>query len=235
LLDAISHLRYSGRMGQYYQDVVTWYGPEVAARVRRTGWDPSLDPHRKMDELLMDSTAYAGIASGVRAGVSGVRSASSALGSACRVPVSAPGATGRLVHLTDEAGQAGIGTSQQIIGRHGIFAVSENVGAESTGMKVLRTGLTPSRTVQSVPIPDAATGLFQRPVPIGPYSGWKYFGGVHYASPGSISTATGAFTPFSTIIGPNVLIYGPDALFYGGVGAAGGIYWYGTSGQEPRP
>jgi hypothetical protein len=29
-----------------------------------------------------------------------------------------------------------------------------------------------------------------------------------------------------------MLIYGPDVLFYGGVGAAGGIYWYGTSKQK---
>jgi len=159
-------------------------------------------------------------------------------GSAIPVPgpqelgVEAPANAGRLVHLTDEAGRAGIGSSQQIIGRHGIFAVPESVAAESTAMKVVRTGLTPARTAQAVPIPDAAVPLFQRPVPIGPYSGWKYLGGVQYASPGSISTATGAFTPSATIIGPNMLIYGPDALFYGGVGAAGGIYWYGTSGQE---
>jgi hypothetical protein len=136
------------------------------------------------------------------------------------------------VSLTDDAGRAGIGSSQQIIGRHGIFAVPESAAGQSTAMKVVRTGLTAARTAQAVPIPDAAVPLFHRPVPIGPYSGWKYLGGVQYASPGSISTATGAFTPSSTIIGPNMLIYGPDAAAYGIIGAAGGVYWYGTSGQE---
>jgi hypothetical protein len=137
-----------------------------------------------------------------------------------------------LVHLTDTTGLSGITDSQTIIGNHGIFAVPESVAEESTLVKVLRTGLTPSRTAEAVPIPDAAAGIFQSPTPIGPYSAWKYFGGVQYTSPGSISTVTGAFTPSSTIVGPNMLIYGPDVLFYGGVGTAGGLYWYGTSGKK---
>lgn len=152
---------------------------------------------------------------------------------AAPVPGNAVGVPGsQLIHLTDEAGQAGIRSSQLIIGRHGIYAVPESVAGESTALKLARTGLTrPSRTKQFVPIPDAAASIFQRPVPIGPYSGWKYVGGVRYAPAGSISTATGAFTPSSTIVGPNLLIYGPDVLFYGGLGATGGLYWY--AWQEP--
>jgi hypothetical protein len=136
-----------------------------------------------------------------------------------------------LVHLTDTAGATGISESGSIVGRNGIFAVPSYVADESTAMKVLRTGLTPARTTDGVPIPSAAEGLFQQPVPIGPYSAWKYFGGVRYASPGAISTATGAFTPVPSLLGPGSLIYGPDALFWGGVGTAGAIYGNSGGGQ----
>lgn len=95
-------------------------------------------------------------------------------------------------------------------------------------MKVLRTGLTPGKTTHFVPVPQSATGLFQRPIPIGPYSAWKYAGGVHFAPPGSINMTSGAFTGSTSLIGPRVLIYGPDVLFYGGIGTAGGLYLYGA-------
>jgi RHS repeat-associated protein len=136
-----------------------------------------------------------------------------------------------LVHLTDTAGATGISEAGSIVGRNGIFAVPSYVADESTAMKVLRTGLTPARTTEAVPIPSAAEGLFQQPVPIGPYSAWKYFGGVRYTSPGAISTATGAFTPVPSLLGPGTLIYGPDALFWGGVGTAGAIYGQSGGGQ----
>lgn len=164
----------------------------------------------------------------VSRGVSLASGTGSILGTATRR--AAKGTPG-LVHLTDQAGLAGISQSGSIVGRHGIFAVPEFVTAESTAMKVARTGLSPAKTANFVPIPPGAQGLFQQPVPIGPYSAWKYFGGVRYAQPGAISTATGAFTPASSLIGPKALIYGPDALFYGGAAAAGGIYLYGGGGQ----
>lgn len=86
----------------------------------------------------------------------------------------------------------------------------------------------PAQTTNFVNIPEAATGLFTRPVPIGPYSAWKYFGGVRYAPSGSLNMSTGALTPGGSMIGPRTLIYGPDALFYGGAAAIGGAYYYGT-------
>jgi hypothetical protein len=155
--------------------------------------------------------------------------ATDGLGNLYGAGASGVGNAGRLVHLTDTAGLEGITSSGTIIGRHGIFALPECAAAENTAMKVFRTGLMPAQTTQAVRIPTAAEALFQRPLPIGPYSSWKYFGGVQYASPGSISTASGVFTPSSTFVGPNVLIYGPDALFYGGVGTAGALNWYSSS------
>ena len=134
----------------------------------------------------------------------------------------------KLIHLTDAAGEAGIGASNSLRGTHGIFAVPSNVTVESTAMKVGRTGLTPDKTTNFVNIPEAANSLFTRPVPIGPYSAWKYFGGVRYAPAGSINMSTGTFSASGSLIGPRTLIYGPDALFYGGAAAIGGAYYYET-------
>ena len=72
---------------------------------------------------------------------------------------------------------AGIGASNQIIGRQGIFAVPAAVADESTLWKVLRTGIWPANTTNAIPIPEAATALFRRPIPIGSYSLWKYWEG----------------------------------------------------------
>jgi hypothetical protein len=77
---------------------------------------------------------------------------------------------GRLIHLTDEAGEAGITATNSLRGNHGIFAVPSSVAGESTALKVARTGVMPAQTTNFVNIPEAATGLFTRPVPIGPYS-----------------------------------------------------------------
>ena len=71
-----------------------------------------------------------------------------------------------LVHLTDDAGLAGINQSGSIVGSHGVFAVPGYVTAESTAMKVARTGLSPAKTAQYVPIPQGAQQLFQQPMPI---------------------------------------------------------------------
>jgi hypothetical protein len=104
------------------------------------------------------------------------------------------GGGGNLIHLTDAAGEAGIMTSNSLNGRRGVFAVPAYVGSESTALKVARTGLIPAQTSNFVSVPQAATGLFRRPVPIGPYSAWKYFGGVRFSPPGSVSMSTGAFS-----------------------------------------
>lgn len=138
--------------------------------------------------------------------------------------------TPSLIHLTDESGLAGIITDSAIIGGNGMFAVPESVANESTAIRVLRTGLSPSKTENFVQIPNIATNLFSRPLPIGPYSAWKYFGGVQYAPAGSLNIATGAFTPVPSLLGPKMLIYGPDVLFYGGVATAGGTYYYTSQG-----
>ena len=65
-----------------------------------------------------------------------------------------------LIHLTNDAGMAGIGASGQIIGRQGIFAVPASVADESGLWKALRTGIWPSNTANAIPIPEAAAVLF---------------------------------------------------------------------------
>jgi RHS repeat-associated protein len=132
----------------------------------------------------------------------------------------------RLFHLTNGAGKAAIEESCQIAGRRGIFAVPQAVASAGTAMKVFRTGLVPSKVAHAVPIPPTATGLFRRPIPLGPYSAWKYFGGNYYAPPGVINTVTGGFTRTSAIFGPKFLIYSPDVLMYLGLLAVGGLYRY---------
>lgn len=135
-----------------------------------------------------------------------------------------------LVHLTDDAGDIGIAKTGTIKGSHGIFAVPPEVAAEATTLKVLRTGLTPGKTKNAVPIPDEALALFNRPIPIGPYSAWKYFGGVRYSPAGTINTTSGTLSPTSTLIGPKVLIYGPDGVFYVGIATVCGLYIYEQTG-----
>jgi hypothetical protein len=135
-----------------------------------------------------------------------------------------------LIHLTNPKGKVGINETGELRGSHGIYGVPEKAATEGTPMRVIRTGLPPSQPTQQVPIPDAALGNFKRPVPIGPYSAWKYFGGVWYARPGSINMTTGVLTPSSSLIGPGVLIYGPDVLFYvvvgTAIGSAGYLYYW---------
>lgn len=122
-------------------------------------------------------------------------------------------------------------TSNSLNGSRGIFAVPSYVANESTALKIARTGLMPAQTSNFVNVPQAATSLFQRPIPIGPYSAWKYFGGVRYTPSGSINVSTGTFTPRSSLIGQKTLIYGPDAILYGGGAALGGYYLYNQSSQ----
>jgi hypothetical protein len=132
----------------------------------------------------------------------------------------------RLVHLTSEEGFAQITQSGQLIGRHGIFAAPEGITTQGTALRSVRTLLMPANTAQTVPIPKQAIPLFQRPVPVGPYSGWHYLMGTRFAPPGTIDLSSGVFAPGETIIGPRVLIYGPDALLYGGAAGYGGLRLY---------
>ena len=107
-----------------------------------------------------------------------------------------------------------------------------HVAKESTALKVLRTGLyPPAKTKVPVAIPDKALALFKRPVPVGPYSAWKFFGGVRYAPAGSLSTASGTLSRAGALVGPKVLIYGPDGIFYIGIATAGGLYVYAQTGD----
>jgi hypothetical protein len=140
-----------------------------------------------------------------------------------------PPAPSGLIHLTNDTGLGGITRTSTIIGQHGIYAVPDYVAGESTAMKVLRTGLMPGNTQNAVPIPNAATSLFQRPLPIGPYSAWKYFLGVRYAAPGVINTVDGSFTATPSLIGPRTLIYEPDGLFYG---TGAGLYLRANQGGK---
>jgi RHS repeat-associated protein len=170
------------------------------------------------------------IALGIAYDVAGARAAAGLLGRVGSIGGATARTEAQLVHLTDQAGLAGISKpGASIEGPRGIFAVPAQVARESTALKVLRTGLPPSKTAVSIPIPPSAAGLFQRPLPIGPYSAWKYLGGVRFAPPGGINAVSGAFTPSASLVGPRVLIYGPDVLFYS-YGAAGfGLYQSGKS------
>ena len=133
--------------------------------------------------------------------------------------------SGNLIHLTNAQSESRILSSGILTGRRGIFAVPENIATESTGMRILRTGLMPSDTTTFVRVPKVMAGLFKQPVPLGPYSLWKYLGGVRYAPPGSINITKGTFMHGPTLVGPKTLMYGPDVLFWGGVGT----YWYNQS------
>ncbi|HEY8748160.1 MAG TPA: hypothetical protein VIM11_09315 [Tepidisphaeraceae bacterium] len=149
-----------------------------------------------------------------------------ATGAAASAVAAEGGEAQALVHLTDAAGVQGIGETGTIIGEHGIFALPESAAGQSTLTKVIRSGLMPARTAEAVPIPAGAQGLFQRPIPVGLFSGWKYFSGVRFAPAGTISTASGEFITGSSLIGPRTLIYGPDLLINGTATGLTGLYLY---------
>ena len=133
----------------------------------------------------------------------------------------------RLVHLTNKIGYKGIKSDNKIKGRIGIFAVQEDIVSQSTFMKMVRTGVFPAaKTDFSVSIPKLANSWFKSVRPIGPYTLWKWAGGVRFAPPGSINTTTGVFTPSAHIIGTRALIYGPDALFYSFLTGVGIKTWW---------
>ena len=125
-----------------------------------------------------------------------------------------PAAPGRLVHLTDETGLQGIRQSGQIVGTHGIYAVPAEIAEQSTLIRVIRTGLPPSRTTQLVPIPEETLVYFRRPIPIGPYSAWQRLSGIHYAPPGHLDLATGILIRKPAWWGPGMSTYAMDAGIY---------------------
>ncbi|WP_437608249.1 RHS repeat-associated core domain-containing protein [Sorangium sp. So ce834] len=126
---------------------------------------------------------------------------------------------GGLIHFTSEAGEAGIKSSGELIGKHGVFALPESAASRSPVTHALLTGLSPAKTARVVQIPGSAAGAFQRVFPIGIYSAMKAAGGVRFTAPGVISMTTGAFTQTGSILVPYAAVYGPDLLIYGAAAA----------------
>ncbi len=129
------------------------------------------------------------------------------------------GGEGGLVHFTSEAGEAGIKSSGELIGKHGVFALPESAASRSPITHAMLTGLSPAKTARIVQIPGPAVGSFQRVIPIGIYSAMKIAGGVRFTAPGIISMSTGAFTQTGSILVPYAAVYGPDLLIYGAAAA----------------
>jgi hypothetical protein len=77
---------------------------------------------------------------------------------------------------------------------------------------VVLTGLPLARTTHHVEIPNQAVPLFHRPIPIGPYTLWKYVGQVYVSEAGTITLNTGVFEPTRPLLGPWVRLYGTDAM-----------------------
>jgi hypothetical protein len=127
----------------------------------------------------------------------------------------AAGGEGGLIHFTSEAGEAGIKSSAELIGKKGIFALPESAASRSPVTHAMLTGLSPAKTAKVVQIPSSAVGSFQRVVPIGIYSAMKAIGGVRFTAPGIINISTGAFTQTGSILVPYAAVYGPDLLIYG--------------------
>ncbi len=143
---------------------------------------------------------------------------------------------GNYVHLTNDRGAAGINASGTINGPKGIFVIGESAAKQPVWVRVLRTGVTPDKARNVVPIPEGANVHLESVVPIGPYSLIKNLGGVRFAPPGSINLQTGVFTPANgSILGPRALVYGPDALVYAtGLGVVATVKGI-ASATQPAP
>ena len=125
-----------------------------------------------------------------------------------------------MIHFTDRAGEHGIILSQAVVGNAGVFAVpAKNV----TGWG---TGLSRERLEQAVAFPDAAKRHFNSVSPVGPYSIWKWSGGVSYSSKCSINISTGEVKAGSRVW--PLIVYGPDGIFWGAATSMG-TYWYSLS------
>lgn len=120
-----------------------------------------------------------------------------------------------LLHFTTAEGGEGIAASGQLIGKSGIFALPGDAAARSPLAQVLLTGIPASKTAVSVVIPRAATGVFRRVIPVGPYTFLKALGGVRFAAPGIIDMSTGAFVQTGSVLVPYAAVYGPELVIYG--------------------
>jgi len=128
-----------------------------------------------------------------------------------------PGATGRLVHLTDAAAGASINSSGKLIGNIYVGPLSN---AESSGLGVtLRTGLAPSAYEVAVPIPQAAQGALSSVRPIGPLTSWQWWTGQQYTARGVLDLGTGTFVRHG-VNWNQALIYSYDVGFDAAVGGA---------------
>ncbi|WCQ97099.1 MULTISPECIES: hypothetical protein [Sorangium] len=114
------------------------------------------------------------------------------------------------------AGEAGIKSSGELIGKHGAFALPESAASRSRVAHALITGLSPENPARFVRVP----GSFQRLFSIGIYSVMKSAGGVRFTAPGVITMTTGAFTQTGLILVPYAAVYGPDLLIYGAAAAS---------------
>ena len=123
-------------------------------------------------------------------------------------------ATG-LVHLTSNAGMIGIRASRAIKAGSGIFAVTRSAARLSTIGRIGRTWMPAYKVARAIHIPNAATGLFRRPMILGPVSALRRALGVHYARATSLNYITGASTPLRSVIGPELALYAHDATFWG--------------------
>jgi hypothetical protein len=122
-----------------------------------------------------------------------------------------------LIHLTDQGGKQRILEMGVIIGTAGIYAVPADVATEPVLWKVLRTGLSPWQTTDAVEIPPQHLALFRRALPVGPYSTWKRWGEVYFASACRIAISTDQWDPTPRLRNPRVLVYGPDVVLYAGL------------------
>jgi hypothetical protein len=131
-----------------------------------------------------------------------------------------------LVHLTDEAGYAGINASGTLRGSQGIYALPETVMSESVAMRAARATISPSNARFGVSIPPNATGLFSQPTAIGPISAYQRLMGVYRAPAGSINMLTGEFTAsanrLANITG-QFWPYGVDMMIWAGAGMGGAM------------
>lgn len=142
----------------------------------------------------------------------------------------APRSSPNLVHFTTPEAQAAIMTTEsgqlvgQLRGGTGIWALTDDALQQAPWQRAARATMGTSTAQASVAIPAEATAAFTRAVPVGPVSGWQYAMGVYRAPAGSISMASGQFTPAGRIM-PNlrglVFPYGADAAVWVSVTAFG--------------
>jgi Domain of unknown function (DUF4157) len=128
-----------------------------------------------------------------------------------------------LVHLTSEAGAAGIEAEGVLRGGQGIYGLPSSAAQQGRALRFLRSLIPGSRTARAVPVPGAAGPQFTRAVPVGPVSFYQWLAGVYRAPAGAISMGSGAFTAGGRVLGNltgQFWPYGVDALIWLGAAAA---------------